>query len=191
MDILSKIESLLYVYEDTEWQRDNLENLINKLPKNVEFIKIENRKRAQAIGSQALYQLGRLQDVILWSTPIIDSQAYLWQAYAYFDLKNFSESLICIEKAMSLLDLQDWCYWKLYELKLCCVLYIDSDNIKNGDFDILRKEYEKLGDFCPIAIELLAALNWYKSSPFFKAHLYDYIWNLFINHFIEHKLINY
>ena len=94
--------------------------------------------------------------------------ARMYLGHYYFDIKAFQEALSYLqnidENYFSSIN-QKWRILKLHELTLCCRIFLDDSDIKQGDFDLLFQEYlnTNLEDI-PVPLELAQTLFLTKES---------------------------
>lgn len=161
--IWNDIDAALAVYEDSEADRVRLALLVEAMTNAYAQVDSNERERCHELGAEALYQLGRLDEVIAWSTPPSSPRVGLWLGHALFDLQRYREAEPLIRAALEL-SLQQWARAKLQELLLCCAIYEQPDAVAR-EVDDLRVARRGLSEvYAPIMIELLRAFDWAREN---------------------------
>src|SRR5689334_15456120 len=113
--IWNDIDAALATYEDSEADRICLASLVEGMATAYAQVDSNDRARCQELGAEALYPLGRPEEVIEWCTPPSHRRVGLWMGHALFDLQRYREAEPLIRAALEL-SLQLWARAKLQEI---------------------------------------------------------------------------
>ncbi|MCR9166082.1 MAG: hypothetical protein ACE37F_17415 [Nannocystaceae bacterium] len=131
-------------YIDWGWGRISEEAFsaaFDQLPASILSIPGDERSEAQAEVCPILYDLGKIELLKAWSEPVFNPVAHVWLAYAAFDRSDWLETVRQVERAESLLDMNDVDFAKQCEIRLLARMHVDEDAVVPGDFAELIRRY--------------------------------------------------